>query len=304
MQIVQCVPNFSEGRRSEVIDTIITEITSVPNVMVLGQEMDASHHRSVITFAGSPAGVKEAAFKSVRKASELIDLTKHRGEHPRMGATDVIPFIPLKNITMAECVILAHELGQKIGEQLKIPVFFYEEAATRPERKNLANVRKGGFEGLREEIGRDPARQPDFGPARIHPTAGATAVGARFFLVAYNINLNTDDLQIAKKIARTIRESSGGLPFVKALGIIVEQNGKKIAQVTMNLTNYKITPMKTVLTAIKEETRKSGVEILESELIGLLPADALTGTSPEELLIKNFNPEKQIIENRLENLGM
>lgn len=301
MQVIECVPNFSEGRRPSVIDSIVKEINSVPRIILMGHEMDASHNRSVITFAGPPAAVIEAAFKATRKATELIDLTKHRGEHPRLGATDVIPLVPLKNIRLAECVNLARELGEIIGDKLQIPVFLYEEAATRPAYKNLAEVRRGEFEGLKTAIGRDPDRQPDFGPSKIHPTAGATAVGARMILIAYNINLASDDLKIAKKIARTIRESNGGRPAVKALGMLVEESGKKAAQVTMNLTNYQITSMETVFTDVKKEAQKLGVTIQNSELIGLCPADALAGTSAEKLLIKNFD-QQQIIENHLSRL--
>jgi glutamate formiminotransferase len=229
----------------------------------------------------------------------LIDLTKHKGEHPRIGATDVIPFVPLRNSRMEDCIHLAHSVGKKIGEKLRIPVYLYEFAATNPARKNLADIRRGEFETLCTEIETNPERKPDFGPAKIHPTAGATAVGAREILIAYNVNLDTDYLEPAKKIARKIRESNGGLPSVKALGLLINKNCRQIAQVSMNLTNYKVTPIKKVFDAIKEETLFYGVRILESEIIGLAPKDAFEGTSPEELLITNPAIAGQIIENRL-----
>ncbi|MBI4712655.1 MAG: glutamate formimidoyltransferase [Planctomycetes bacterium] len=298
MKIVECVPNFSEGRRPDVIDQIVKVISSVKGITFLDKEMDANHNRAVLTFIGPPEGVKLAAFRAAEKAVKLIDMTKHKGEHPRIGATDVVPFVPIQDVAMADCVALAREVGKSIGEKLRIPVYLYEEAATRPERKNLANIRKGEFEGLRDEMGTNPERKPDFGPDKIHPTAGATVVGAREILVAYNINLKSDNQEIAKRIARTIRESHGGLLYVKALGVMLERNGAKIAQVTMNLTNYKITPVKKAFDAVKTEAAKYKVEILESELIGLAPQDAFKEASPQELLITNFNP-KQIIENRI-----
>lgn len=299
--MIECVPNFSEGRRPEVIDKIISAITSVKGVTLLDREMDKSHNRSVITFVGEATAVKHAAFAATQKAMELIDLNKHEGEHPRMGATDVIPFIPLEGNTMADCVKLAKELGKEIADKLQIPVYLYEEAATVPERKSLAYIRQGEFEGIREEIGKTPERKPDFGPEKIHPTAGATVVGARVFLIAYNINLNTPDVKIAKQIAKTIRESSGGLPAVRALGIFLSD--KKLAQVTMNLINYKKTGLKTVFAAVKKEAEKLGVSVMESELIGLLPAEALAGISPKELLMVNFKDEL-VIENKLKLLGI
>ncbi len=331
MQLVECVPNFSEGRNLTTVDQIVSAIKSVDQVAVLDREADANHNRSVVTFAGPPQAVKLAAFQAIKTASSLIDLTKHQGEHPRIGATDVVPFIPLSEVTMDDCVRLARELGQDVGEKLKIPVYLYEAAATRPERKNLARVRKGQFEGLRDEMGKNPDRKPDFGPNRIHPTAGATVIGARSFLIAYNINLATSEVKIAKAIARTIRESSGGLPCVKALGIELKVRNQKlvpneeaqverlrdpdrgvgkirnqqsairqVAQVSMNLTDYQTTSMKTVFDAVQKEAEKLGAKVLESELIGLLPADALKNTTPEELLFANFHPS-QIIENRIKD---
>src|SRR5262249_9464439 len=234
-RIVECVPNFSEGRRREVVEELAQTIGSVPGVVLLGHEMDADHNRSVLTFAGEPEPVVEAAVRVAKRASELIDLRQHRGEHPRMGATDVIPFVPVEGVTLDDCAELARAAGRRIGEELQIPVFLYEAAATRSERKNLADVRRGEFEGLREAIGADPARAPDFGPCKIHPSAGATAVGARKFLVAFNANLTTGDVRVAKAIAKSIREQSGGLKNVRALGFSIE--GGRRAQVSMNLVD-------------------------------------------------------------------
>jgi len=295
-KLVECVPNFSEGRRPEVIDAITNEIRDLSGVFLLGKEMDADHNRAVITIVGEPEAVKEAMFRMMKKASELIDLTIHTGEHPRMGATDVVPFIPVENISMEECVQLAQELGQRVGNELQIPVYLYEKATTRPERKNLANVRRGQFEGLREEIGINPDRVPDYGPHRIHPTAGATAIGARFFLIAYNVNLHSQDLALAKRITKKIRESSGGFPCVKALGFELKE--KNIVQVSMNMTNYTVTSLATVYAAIQEEAEKAGVSVLESELIGFVPCEALTDVAIEFLKLRNFE-NNQILENRV-----
>lgn len=298
MKLIECVPNFSEGKRTEVIDQIISAITSVKDIKFLDKESDASHNRSVITFIGPAESVGQAAFKATQKASQLIDLTNHKGEHPRIGATDVVPFIPLKGATMDDCIRLAKEVGKEIGDKLQIPVYLYENAATKPERRNLADVRKGQFEGLRDELGKNPERTPDFGPNKIHPTAGATVIGAREILIAYNVNLDTDYLDVAKRIAKKIRQSSGGMLFVKALGILIDKHNRQVAQVTMNLTNYKVTPVKKVFDTIRQEALSENIRVLESELIGLAPQDAFDDTSPEELLIAGFSPE-QIIENRL-----
>lgn len=292
-KIVECVPNFSEGRRREVMDAIVASIAAVPGVKVLDLQMDADHNRSVVTFVGGPEAVVEAAFQGTRQAAELIDLNVHRGEHPRMGATDVIPLVPVRGVTMADCVELARQLGRRIGEELEIPVYLYEEAATRPERKNLANVRKGEYEGIRELIATDPAHEPDFGPRRMGP-AGATAVGARPFLIAFNVYLTTDNVEIAKKIAKTVRHSSGGLRFVKALGMLVE--GK--AQVSMNLTDFRRTPIHVVVEMIRREAARYGVMIERSELIGLLPQQALLDAAVWYLQLDNFSPEL-VLENRL-----
>lgn len=292
MKIVECVPNFSEGRDIENINRIIDAIKSVEGVKVLDTESDKDHNRSVITFIGDPESVEEAAFRGCKKASELIDLNKHEGEHPRMGATDVIPFIPVSDLSMKECVSIAEKLGERIWNELKIPVYLYEEAARTPERKNLADIRKGEFEWLKENIEKRP---PDFGD-RIHPTAGATAVGAREFLIAFNVNLNTNDLSIAKKIAKAVRFKSGGFRYVKALGFEIKERG--IVQVSMNLTNYKKTPIYRVFEAIKSEADRYGVSIIGSELIGLAPMDALLDVADFYLRLENFK-KTQVLERRI-----
>jgi glutamate formiminotransferase / 5-formyltetrahydrofolate cyclo-ligase len=300
-KLVECVPNFSEGRRTEVLDAIAAEADGLEDVFLLGKEMDADHNRAVVTLAGAPQPVKVAMFRMIRKAAELIDMTTHQGVHPRIGATDVVPFIPLENMTMAECVQLACELGRQVGEELHIPVYLYEEAATRPERKNLAAIRKGEFEYLRQQIGRNPAYTPDYGPDRIHPTAGATVIGARFFLIAYNVNLDTQDLALAKQIAKKIRASNGGFPCVKALGLTLED--KQVVQVSMNLTNYTVTSLATVFSAIQKEAAKAGVSVLESELIGFVPCEALSNALAELLQFQQITSE-QILEYRLHRLSV
>jgi len=295
-KIVECVPNFSEGQRMEVIEAIADQIEGVEGVRLLDYEHDKDHNRSVMTFVGTPDSVKKAAFTSCAKAAELIDLTKHKGEHPRIGATDVIPFIPISEVTMDDCVKLARVLGKEIAEKLKIPVYLYEYAAAKPERRNLENIRKGQFEGLKEIIEKDPERAPDFGQAKLHPTAGATVVGARMPLVAYNVNLNTDDIDIAKSIAKAIRHSSGGLRYVKALGLSIKEKG--IVQVSMNLTNYQKTPVFRVFEMVKKEAERYGVEILGSEVIGLIPMNALVDSADFYLRLENFD-RSQILESRL-----
>ncbi|MGB9813042.1 MAG: glutamate formimidoyltransferase [Thermovenabulum sp.] len=295
-KIVECIPNFSEGRRKEIIEKIAEEIKKVPKVKLLDYSSDQNHNRSVFTFMGEPEAVKEAAFLSAKKAVELIDMTKHKGEHPRMGAVDVIPFVPVKNVTMEECVILSKDLGKRIAEELSVPVFLYEASATRPERKNLAEIRKGEFEGMPQKL-KDPAWMPDFGKPEIHPTAGVVAVGARMPLIAYNVNLNTSDINIAKNIAKVIRESSGGLKNVKAIGVMLED--RQIAQVSMNLTNYEQTAIYRVFELIKIEAKRYGVEIIGSEIVGITPMKALIDTAKYYLRLENFNEEKQILENYL-----
>lgn len=292
MKIIECVPNFSEGRNIENINKILDAIKGVEGIKVLDYEHDKDHNRTVVTFIGTPENIAEAAFRGCKKASELIDLNVHKGEHPRMGATDVIPFIPVSDVSMKEGVSIAEKLGERIWKELKIPIYLYEEAAKTPERKNLANVRKGEFEWLKENIEKRP---PDFGD-KIHPTAGATAVGAREFLIAFNVNLGTNDLSIAKKIAKAVRFKSGGLRYVKALGFEIKERG--IVQVSMNLTNYKKTPVHKVFEMIKSEANRYGVSIIESEVIGLAPMDSLIDVADFYLKLENFKKE-QIFERRI-----
>ncbi|HAF17955.1 MAG: glutamate formimidoyltransferase [Thermacetogeniaceae bacterium] len=295
MKIVECVPNFSEGRQKDVIEKIIAAVRGVDGVKVLDYSSDPSHNRTVLTFVGEPMAVKEAAFRVAEKAAELIDMEQHQGEHPRIGAADVIPLIPISGVSMEECVELARELGRDIGEKLGIPVYLYEEAATRPDRKNLAHVRRGEYEGLKEAI-KTPERQPDFGPAQMHPRAGAVAVGARPPLVAYNINLGTDKVEIAKAIARTIRGSSGGYPSIKALGVLIEETGK--AQVTINVCNYKEVSLARVFETVKSEAERYGVNITGSEIVGLVPMEALLDAAAFYLRLEGFQLE-QVLEKRL-----
>ncbi|MEZ5360469.1 MAG: glutamate formimidoyltransferase [Candidatus Zixiibacteriota bacterium] len=295
-QLVECVPNFSEGRRPEIIDEIIREITSVDGITLLDKEMDASHNRAVVTFVGPPMEAKEAAFRAIKKASELIDMREHHGEHPRMGATDVCPFIPISDITIKECVLLANELAKDVGEKLQIPVFMYEEAATEPRRKDLAKVRKGEYEGLSEEIGTNPKKKPDYGPEKMNPKAGATAIGVRMFLVAFNAYLNTNDINIANKIAKAIRSRSGGYMYCKALGFEIED--RHCVQVSMNLVNYKKTPVHRVLETIKCEAARYGVTVTTTEIVGLVPNEALVMAADYYLQLENFS-NAQIFEEKL-----
>ncbi len=297
VKLVECVPNFSEGRRPEVIEAIADEVRNVPNVRLLDVKADASHNRVVVTFVGEPAAVKQAAFNACKKAAELIDMEKQHGEHPRIGATDVIPFIPVKNMTMEECVQLADELAQEIAEKLEIPVYLYEEAAKNPARRALPEIRKGQYEGLKTEIAK-PERQPDYGPARMHPTAGATVVGARQFLIAYNINLDTSDVHIAKKIANCIREAKGGYKYVRAMGISVQVGGRDVAQVTINMVNYNGTPLFRVFETVKSEAARYGVNIIGSEIIGLTPMQALLDVAEFYLRLDGFD-RKQVLEDNL-----
>jgi glutamate formiminotransferase/formiminotetrahydrofolate cyclodeaminase len=295
-RIVECVPNFSEGRRREVIDPILEAIAAVPGVTFLDSEMDPDHNRAVLTFAGEPEPVMEAAFRAVEKASQLIDLNQHRGQHPRMGATDVVPFVPIEGLTLDDCAEFARKVGARIGSELQIPVFLYESAASRPERVSLADVRRGEFEGLREMIGKDPARKPDFGPGKIHPTAGATAVGARRFLVAFNANLNTGDVRVAKAVAASIREQSGGLKNVRALGFSIE--GGRRAQVSMNLVNTEATPIHRVLALVREEAARHGAAISGCEVVGLIPERAMLDAAEHTLQLESFRRD-QVLELRL-----
>jgi len=288
--LVECVPNFSEGRRREVVNRIVAAIGQVSGVQVLDVQSDLAHNRSVVTIIGAPQAMVEAAFQGVATAAELIDMNHHRGEHPRMGAADVVPFVPVQGVTIEDCVTLARQLGERVGAELGIPVYLYEEAATRPDRRNLANVRRGEYEGLRETIATTP---PDFGPA-VMGTAGATAIGARLPLIALNVYLNTDDVSPARAIAKAVRHSSGGLRFVKALGLIVEGQ----AQISMNLTDYHRTPIHRVLELIRAEAARYGLSVTRSEVVGLLPAEALFDAAQFYLQLINFSPN-QILENRL-----
>lgn len=294
--IVECVPNFSEGRDPDVMDKITDAMTSVPGVRLLDRSMDASHNRAVVSMIGSPDAVGEAAIRGVDEAARLIDLRSHRGEHPRMGAADVVPFIPIRGVSMAECVDLARRVGERIGRELQIPVFLYEEAATRPERRNLADIRAPQFEGLLKQVGTDPSREPDFGPNALHPTAGAVAVGARRLLVAYNVYLNTTNQAIAKAIAKAVRFQTGGLRYVKALGIASNDAGR--VHVSMNLTNTTGTPIHRVLNVIRAEAARYGVSVVESEVVGLVSTDALLDAAEHYLQLNSFS-RSQVLEHRL-----
>ncbi len=291
--LVECVPNFSEGRRPEVVAAIVDSIRAVPDVTVLDTSSDADHNRTVVTFAGAPEAVEQAAFAAIATAAKLINLDEHEGEHPRLGATDVVPFVPLRGVTMADCVAMAQRVGQRVGTELNIPVYLYEAAATRPDRENLASVRKGEYEGLKEVIGKDPNRDPDFGPSQVGP-AGATVIGARSFLVAFNVYLNTDDVEIAARIAKVIRHSGGGLRFVKAMGVMVEGQ----AQVSMNLTDFTRTPVHRVVEMIRSEAARYGVMVTHSELVGLIPEDALIDSAQWYLQLDMFEKD-QVLERKL-----
>jgi glutamate formiminotransferase/formiminotetrahydrofolate cyclodeaminase len=294
-KIVECVPNFSEGCRLEVIKSIEQSISEVPGVLILDRHSDEDHNRTVITFAGKPDQVSEAAFQAIRKAAQMIDLEKHQGEHPRLGATDVVPFVPISGTSMEECIILARALGKRVGETLDIPVYLYERAALRPERVNLEDVRRGEYEALKETLGVDPDRDPDFGPRKLGP-AGATIIGARPPLIAYNVYLASDDVDIAKKIARTVRQSSGGLPNVKAIGLLVEGR----AQVSMNLTDFTVTPVARVQEMIRTEAEDYGTSIHHAELVGLIPQAAIADAVRWYLQLDGFTSE-QILETCLYN---
>jgi glutamate formiminotransferase/formiminotetrahydrofolate cyclodeaminase len=295
-RLVECVPNFSEGRDRARVDRLAAAAEGVEGVVLLDVELDPDHHRSVVTFAGEPEPVVEAAFRAAALAVREIDLRAHRGQHPRMGAVDVVPFVPIEGVTLDECVELARRLGRRLGEELELPVFLYEAAATRPERANLAEVRRGEFEGLALRIGSDAARDPDFGPRRIHPTAGAVAVGARKPLVAFNANLATADVQVAKAIARAIRHQSGGLRYVKALGFSVR--GGRQAQVSMNLVDTEGTPMHRVLALIDHEACRYGTHVTGCEVVGLVPEAALLECAEHALRLEGFRRD-QVLEIRL-----
>lgn len=294
--IVECVPNFSEGRDAAKVDAIVEAIRSVRGIAILDREMDADHNRSVVTFAGPATSVVEAAYRGVERAVGLIDLRAHKGVHPRIGAVDVVPFVPVEGVTLEDCVRLANELGMRLWESLQVPVYLYEAAARRPDRINLENIRRGQFEGLRDEVRTNPNRLPDFGDAELHPTAGATVVGARKFLIAYNINLNTADVEIAKRIAKAIRFSSGGFRYVKSMGVPLAS--RNLAQVSMNLTDFEQTPIHRVFETVRAEAARHGASIVGSEIVGLIPKRALEVTAEWYLQVENFHPSL-VLENRL-----
>ncbi len=296
-RLIECVPNFSEGRDPAKVEAIVAAMSAVTGVYVLDREMDADHNRCVVTLAGEPDAVAEAALRGVGKAMELIDLTKHTGAHPRVGAADVVPFIPIEGVTIEDCVALARKTGQEIWARYRIPVYFYESAAKRPDRVNLENVRRGQFEGLRDEMKHNHDRQPDVGEPKVHPTAGVTVVGARKFLVAYNVNLNTSDISVANKIAKAIRFSSGGLRYVKSMG--VELKARNLAQVSINLTDYEQTPMHRVYEMVKREAARYGAMPVGSEIVGLIPKKAIEMAADFFLQLENFSPA-QVFENKLE----
>ncbi len=296
-QLIECIPNFSEARRPEVIDQIVAAITSVQGARLLDRSSDLDHNRTVLTYAGPPEAVEEAAFRAIKTASELIDLNHHTGEHPRIGATDVCPFVPISGITMDECIAMAKRLGERVGRELQIPVYLYEFAATRPERTNLENIRRGQYEGLKSEIESNPGRKPDYGPAKLGP-AGATVIGARNPLIAFNVYLTTAEVDIAKKIAKAIRQSSGGMRYVKSLGLLVEGR----AQVSINLTNFRESPIGRVVEMIRREAQRYGVGIHHSELVGLIPQDALIDAAVWYTQLDQFSPD-QILEARLYQSG-
>lgn len=291
--VVECVPNFSEGRDPRLVDAIVDAIAGVAGVVVLGRESDADHNRSVVTFAGAPHAVAEGAVRGIAKAAELIDLTRHAGVHPRIGAADVVPFVPVEGATLADCVRLAEEAGAEVWRRLRVPVYLYEAAARCPDRRRLENIRRGGFAWLRDHVAERP---PDIGDAALHPTAGAAIIGARKLLVAFNINLTTDDVEIARSIARAVRESSGGLPSVKAIGVPLESLG--LAQVSMNLTAFEQTGLGQVFDAVQAQAARHGVSVATSQIIGLIPRRALNEASATLLRCENFTPDR-VLEDRI-----
>ena len=288
--LVECVPNFSEGRDSGIVEAIAASIAAVDGVHLAGMEMDGDHNRSVITFMGAPEDVARGAFEACRTARDLIDLRHHRGVHPRIGATDVIPFIPLSDCTMDDCVSLARDCGGEIGRSLEIPVYFYGQAALNAQRSALPDLRRGGFERLAGEMETDDNLAPDAGPGTVHASAGATAVGVRDILVAYNVNLDTDDVRVARRIAQEVREKNGGLPGVRALGLLLPE--RHLAQVSMNLTDYRQTDTARAYDAVARLAEAEGVEVLESELVGLAPRDALGGAAPGDLRMAPLDPSR------------
>lgn len=293
-QIIESIPNISEGRNQEVIEACVDQIRTTPGCSLLNYSSDPNHNRTVITYIGDAKGVEEASVKLAKKAVELIDLTKHKGEHPRMGAVDVMPFVPIKDVTNEECIELSKVVGKRIAEEADFPVFLYELSAQKENRRNLAVIRKGQFEGMAEKV-KDPEWEPDFGGARINPTAGVVAVGARPPLVAYNLNLETSDVEIAKKIAVAIREKDGGFKNVKAMGFMLEDRG--IAQVSINMTDYRVTPLHVVTEKVRELAEEAGTKVIGSELIGLCPMKALIDAAEYYLQIEDFNFNDQVLEN-------
>lgn len=297
-KLVECIPNFSEGRNEEIINGLVSVAKSIPGVTLLDYSSDASHNRSVFTLVGDENTIQEVAFQLVKYASEHIDMTKHVGEHPRMGATDVVPFVPVKDITAKECVEISKQVAKRINDELNIPIFLYEDSATTPDRVNLAKIRKGQFEGMPEKL-LEEAWAPDFGERKIHPTAGVTAVGARMPLVAFNVNLDTSDINIANNIAKIVRGSSGGFKYCKGIGVMLED--RNIAQVSMNMVNFEKTPLYRALETIRFEAKRYGVNVIGTELIGLAPAKALIDCAEYYLQIEEFDYNKQILENHLLN---
>ena len=295
-RIIESVPNFSEGRRREVIDAVLHAVRRSGPALILDFSSDPDHNRSVLTLAGDPDSVRAALEAMVAVCLERIDLRSHRGAHPRMGAVDVVPLVPVRGVSMAECVALARELGAALAARHDLPVYLYEKAATAPWRRNLAEVRRGEFEGFPEKI-KDPRWKPDFGPDRVHPSGGCVAIGAREFLIAYNINLASDDLDLAKTIARTIREKDGGLPNVKAMGVMLQD--RHLAQVSINMTDFRTTSLATVFDKVREEAARRGVEIAGSEIVGLVPTEALLETARHYLKLEGFETSR-VFENRLE----
>jgi len=295
IKILECVPNFSEGRDKEKLERIVDEVRKQEGIKLLDYSMDKDHNRSVVTFVGEPDQVIETAFNACKKAAELIDLRTHKGEHPRMGATDVIPLIPIKNISMQECVEYSKKLAKRIGEELNIPVILYEKSASRPEREDLAVIRKGEFEGMFEKLKQEEFK-PDFGPDKPHESAGVTAVGARMPLIAFNVNLNTNNLDIAKKIAKAVRGKSGGFKYCKALGFELKE--RNIVQVSMNMVDYTKTPLYRVFQLIENEANRYGVNVIGSEIVGLVPMNALVDTADYFLKLEDFSYDR-VLENRI-----
>lgn len=301
-RIIECVPNFSEGRDAGVIERIAQSVRDVPGATILDLHSDAGHNRSVLTFAGEPEAVQEAAVRLVGRAAELIDMNRQHGAHPRIGAADVVPFVPVAGVSMYDCVQLAHAAGQRMFQRFGVPIYFYEAAALRPECRALEDIRRGGYEQLRELVSKDVLRRPDLGGARLHPTAGATVVGAREFLVAFNVNLATSDVSIARTIARRVRSSGGGLPALKAIGVLLEDAARRPrAQVAMNLTDFTETSLPAAYEAVLRQARHLGVAVVESELVGLAPQEAFAGVDPRQVGLPE-SAAGQILERRMASL--